>query len=204
MTQTKVLDLTMSTIAVVVDEPTSPPRITDADIRLLLRPPFSIGQLVTGEATVSSNRDQIDVIFGPTKINVRDLRGNSDFTNSKIATIVHAFLDFYKTKIRSYGVNFAVTVDMDAPEVWIRDKLLNVALAEITGKELLSGRAAHISLQADPKTWNIRFERNADGKLEINFNASQEAAELPATDMLTRELKEQYQGFMDLIVGLGL
>lgn len=203
MTQAKEPDLTMSTIALLVHEPTSPPRISDADLRPLLRSPLQIGQLGNNESIISSNRDQIEVLCSSAKINVRDLSGGNDFTSSKIPAIVHAFFGLYKTTIRSYGINFIITVDMDVPEVWIGKNLLNAALSEKTGKKLLSGRA-NISLRADSKTWNIQFERNAEGKLEINFNASEEADELPEIERLKIELGEQYQGFRSLILSLGL
>ena len=199
MTEMSSWDISQSTIAVVIQPPASPPGIEDSDLRSIMRPPFSIGQGLAGEAFVSSTRDQMEIILSPTKINVRDLSGRNAFGDSKVPEILHLLVQKYDTTIDSFGINFIFQIPNSDPQGWIRKILLNPGIQEASGLALLGGQA-RISLQNNRKTWNISFQQAQDNSgIEVNFNASENTRELPAPDALRQSMDEQLRGLSELI-----
>lgn len=195
-------DISQSTLAVVIQPPAPPLDIGDSDVRSLMRPPFSIGQGPAGENYVSSTRDQLEVMFGPTKINVRDLSGRRDFSESKVPEILHTFVKKYGTPIQSFGINFVILVPKPDPQGWIQRVLLSPRIERASGLRVLGGQA-QVSLQAHPKTWNISFQRAQDNSgIEINFNASENMDELPVSDTLRQSMDEQLNGLRELMHNL--
>lgn len=195
-------DVSQSTIAVVIQPPAPPLDFGESDLRSLMRPPFSIVQGSTGENYVSSTRDQLEVIFSPTKINVRDLSGRGEFSDSRIPEILHMFVRKYGTPIRSFGINFVILVPKPDPQGWIRRVLLNPRIEGASKLPVIGGQVL-VSLRADPKTWNIKFQRAQDNSgIEVNFNASEDTHEIPVPDVLRKSMDEQLSGLRELMHNL--
>ena len=195
-------DISQSTIAVAIQPPAPPLDIGDSDVRSLMRPPFSIGQGPAGESLLSSTRDQLEVIFSPTKINVRDLSGRRQFGESKVPEILHIFVGKYGTPIQSFGINFVILIPKPDPQGWIKRVLLNPKIEGASGLRVIGGQA-QVSLQSNPKTLNISFQRAQDNSgIEMNFNASENTHELPVPNSLRQSMDEQLNGLRELVHNL--
>jgi len=193
--------LVTSTIAVTHEIPADK-NVNIKDLEQFLSPPLTVG--VTPEGTmISSQRDQIEIVTSNVKTNVRDLSGKTDFVASKGGGILNWFVTNFELKINSYGINFILRVSCSTPRQWITENILSSRISERTGNKLTGG-AALISLDASPKTWNIKFEPINDDKLAVDFNASEKTVTLPAADILCSELKTQWELLAKLLGNLGL
>jgi hypothetical protein len=193
--------LVTSTIAITHESP-SDKGVNIKDLEQFLSPPINIG--VTPEGTmVSSQRDQIEIVTSNVRTNVRDLSGKKDFVGSKIGVILNWFVTNFELKINSYGINFILRVSYSNPRQWISENILSSRISERTGNKLTGG-AALISLDANPKTLNIKLEPVDGDKLAVDFNASEKTNTLPAADILCSELKTQWELLAKLLSNLGL
>ena len=190
----------MSTIAVITAPPAQPRSIDQKDLQQVLARPLAIGQSPEG-LLVSSQRDQIEVIAGGNKINVRDLSGEPRFSESKIPSTLRFFLE--PSQINSYGVNFIIAVPRVEPLQWMRDNILSPQISEKTQKTLIGG-AGTLKIAAKQKIWNIKLEPGEDDTINVDFNASEETQQLPDNDRLRQELQEQFDALLRLLNDLGL
>lgn len=196
------LDASMSTVAVVMEAPTQPMSLDSDSLKKILTPPLTVGQTLVGSVTISSQRDQIDVTAEATKINVRDLSGRKEFEQSKVPSVLHELVGLYKTAIRSYGINFVLTVESPSSGEWVRDNILRLDLQEMTGKTLLSANAG-LTIEAQPKVWNIKLDTSDRNRLAIDFNGHEASQELPTEDRLREELGEQFGKLLEFLKSLG-
>lgn len=194
------IDIIMSTIAVITAPPAQPRSIDQKDLQQVLTRPLAVGQSPEG-LLVSSQRDQIEVIAGGNKINVRDLSGEPRFSESKIPSTLRFFLG--PSQIKSYGVNFIITVPRVEPLQWMRDNILSPQISEKTQKTLIGG-AGTLKIAAEQKIWNIKLEPGEDDTINVDFNASEETQQLPDNDRLRQELQEQFDALLRLLNDLGL
>ena len=189
----------MTTIAIL----TAPPQISginQQELEQILTPPLTIGQSDEG-MLVSSQKDQIQVIAGGIKTNVRDLSGRKTFSRSKIPVILHFFINRFKLQVTSYGVNFVINVPCIEPVKWIGDNIISTQVSQKTGKTLIGGIAT-VKIEAEQKTWNINFKPSGNKMIKVDFNASEETQQLPNQQRLREELQEQYHallGFLDAL-----
>jgi len=194
------IDMIMSTIAVLIIPPAQPRSIDQKDLQQILTRPLAIGQSPEG-LLVSSQRDQIEVIAGGNKINVRDLSGEPRFSESKIPPTLHFFLG--SSQISSYGVNFIIAVPRVEPLQWIRDNILSPQISERTQKTLIGG-AGTLKVATEHKTWNVKLEPGEGDTINVDFNASEETQQLPDDDRLRQELQEQFDALLRFLNDLGL
>ncbi len=194
------INLVISTIAIIIVPPVQPRSIDQKVLQQVLTRPLTIGQSPEG-LMVSSQRDQIEAIVGGNKINVRDLSGNTVFSESKIPSILHFFLG--PSQVTSYGVNLIITVPRVEPLQWLRDNILSPQISERTKKTLMGGAGA-LKIAADKKTWNIKLEPGEDDIISIDFNASEETQKLPDVSGLCQELQEQFDALLRFLNDLGL
>jgi len=194
--------VTMSTIAVVSDEPPSQVSLSDKELESILKRPFTIGQSPAG-TVVSSQRDQIEIIAGGNKLNVRDLSGDVEFSESKIPTILDFFIKKIEFQISSYGINFIITVPCAEPGQWIRDNILAPNISEKISKTVLRG-AAVLNIASGDKTWNIKLDPGESNKINVDFNASETTEQIPDQDRFREELQEQFDGLRQFLSDLGL
>ena len=190
----------MSTIAVMTAPPAQPRSINQKDLQQVLARPLAIGQSPEG-VLVSSQRDQIEVIVGGNKINVRDFSGEPRFSESKIPSILRFFLG--PSQINSYGVNFLITVPRVEPLQWIRDNILSPQISERTQKTLIGGSGT-LKIAFEHKTWNIKLEPGEVDTINVDFNASEETQQLPDDARLCQELQEQFDDLLRFLNDLGL
>ena len=192
----------MSTIAVVSEKPPQQVSLNGKEFESIMRRPLSIGQSSAG-LVVSSQRDQIEVVAGGNKLNIRDLSGKSDFSQSGIPVVLDFLIQKTGFQISSYGLNFIVSVPCKEPAQWIRDSIFAPNLAQELGKTILGG-AVLLNIASEPKTWNIRLEPSEGDAINVDFNASENTSQLPSKDRLCEELQEQFNGLHQFVNELGL
>ena len=193
------IKISMSTIAILAPPPQAL-TISQQEFEQILTPPLTIGQSPEG-LLVSSQKDQLQVIAGGNKTNVQDLSGRKTFSRNKIPAILHFFINRFKLQVTTYGVNFVINVPCIEPVKWIGDNIISTQVSQKTGKTLIGGMAA-VKIEAEQKTWNIKFETNGDKMIKVNFNANEETQRLPNQQRLREELQEQYHallGFLDAL-----
>lgn len=193
--------LVMSTVAITHEIP-EPKNVNIKEIEQFLNPPITVGAGPEG-SIIGSQREQIEITIANVKTNVRDLSGKKDFTESKVGMILNYFVANFGLKVNSYGVNFVLRVTCSDPKKWIIENILSPRISERTSRKLISGAAA-VSLEAERKTWNIRFEPVDDNKLAVDFNANEKTAELPVANVISGELKTQCELLVKFLSDLGL
>ncbi len=196
------VEIVVSTIAVLGLPSQQSATIDQKDLERVLTRPLVVGQ--SGPALmISSQRDQIEVITVGNKLDVRDLSGRSEFSESKAPAVLDFFLRLSTPRLSSYGVNFVIVVPRSEPEQWIRDNILAAQISVKTQKTLLGG-SAMLKIAADPKTWNIKLEPSENNKISVDFNASEDTQELPNPARLRQEMGEQFESMLRFLTELGL
>ena len=195
------IKISMTTIAIVTALPEQD-TIDQQELEKVLRPPLTLGQSPEG-LLISSQKDQIQVITGGTKTNVRDLSDRKTFSRSKIPAILEFFIRRFKLKVTSYGVNFVINVPCIEPVKWIGDNIFSTQVSQKTGKTLIGG-VATVKMAAGQKTWNIKFEPSGNKMIKVDFNASEDTQQLPNQQRLREELQQQFQALLEFLNALGL
>lgn len=191
----------MSTIAIIAPPPQAS-AISQQEFERILTPPLTIGQAPEG-LLVSSQKDQIQVLAGGNKTNVRDLSGRKTFLRNKIPSILHFFVDRFGLQVTSYGVNFIINVPCIEPVKWIGDNIISSQVSQKTRKTLIGGTAT-VKIAAGQKTWNVKFEPSGDKMISVDFNASEDTQQLPTQQRLREELQEQFLALLGLLDALEL
>ena len=196
------IDITMSTIVALIVPASEPTSIDQKDIDSVLTRPLTIGQGPAG-LLIGSQRDQVEVIAGPNRIEVRDLSGRSDFALRKIPTVLGFFVKAASSKLISYGINFILAVPCSKPDTWITDNVLARDISEKTGKTLLGGGIS-LKVSAGEKVWRVKLDPTENDHLTVDFNASQKIEKLPSEEELKVELTQQFEDLMSFLDQLGL
>ena len=125
------VELIMSTVAVVLNTPTSlsSTAIKADQLEAVLRRPLSFLQGPEGPI-ISSNRDQTEIHLLNNKFDVRESVATLINQETKSPRIATGFLGILGTvEIRSYGVNFILELNVEKPEEWLGANLINPAIA---------------------------------------------------------------------------
>ena len=195
------IEIVMTTIAALSSPSQQPATIDQKDLERVLTRPLTIGQ--SGPTLIiSSQRDQIEVVTVGNLLNVRDLSGRSEFSESKVPAVLDFFLRLSSPRLSSYGVNFIIAVPRSQPEQWIRDNILAGQISVKTKKTLLGG-SAMLKIAADPKTWNVKLEPRED-KISVDFSATEDTQEVPDLARLRQEMGEQFEYMLKFLTELGL
>lgn len=195
------IEIVMTTIAALSSPSQQPATIDQKDLERILTRPLTIGQ--SGPTLIiGSQRDQIEVVTVANLLNVRDLSGRSEFSESKVPVVLDFFLKLSSPRLSSYGVNFIIAVPRSQPEQWIRDNILAGQISVKTKKTLLGG-SAMLKIAADPKTWNVKLEPRED-KISVDFNATEDTQEVPDLAHLRQEMGEQFESMLKFLTELGL
>ena len=198
-------ELIMSTVAVVLNTPTSlsSTAIKADQLEAVLRRPLSFLQGPEGPI-ISSNRDQTEIHLLNNKFDIRESSGDVDQSRNKIPRIATGFLGILGTvEIRSYGVNFILELNVERPEEWLGANLINPAIATKLGIPI-SGKAVALVLTQPPKVLTVRFQAQPANRLNVNFNASEDASALPGEGMLESDIGEQYEALLGFLSQVGL
>ena len=202
MVDTNKIDVTISTIAVVTEPPQQALALDQKELEQILTRPLSVVQSPAA-LVVSSQRDQLEAILSGNKTNIRDLSGQTTFSQSKIPTVLNFFIQRFALQVISYGVNFVVTVPCVQPAQWIANNLISSRVSEKTGK-IPVGRMCLVSVESGRKTWNIKLEPIDNMTLNVDFNASEETQQLPDVKTMHDELQEQFEGLLKFLNDLEL
>ena len=154
-----------------------------------------------GSLVINSRRDQVEVALSPNKVDVRDVGLGTD-NNEKIPRILHGVWALLRPEgLRSFGINFVVSVPRENPGGWIAQTFLSQRLWEIIQLPYNSD-AVRISYQRPDKRITIRFESGPDSTVIINFNASQEITDLPEREILEKDIAAQRAVLVSLLEAL--
>lgn len=195
------IKIIMSTIAIIAPPP-QVSTVNQQEFERILTPPFTIGQAPEG-MLISSQKDQIQVLAGGNKTNVRDLSGRKTFSRNKIPSILHYFVDRFNLQVTSYGVNFIINVPCIEPAKWIGDNIISSQVSQKTKRTLIGGTAT-VKIAAGQKTWNIKFESSSGNMINVDFNVSEDITQLPNQKRLREELQEQFQALVEFLNALEL
>jgi len=184
-------DLILSTVATVIEPIDKSINLDEQTFVGVLKRPLTIAPAVLGPIVVSSRRDDIELHFSPTKVNVRHLGAVSGITD-KVPNLVHFCLDLLgKPKVTSYGINFQYEIEgIDAGD-WSRDNLANQTSVRASGLTLESVDST-LRFDVGSKRWNVKFQLDQIGtSLLVDFNATQ-PSDIPSENDLTSEINEQH------------
>lgn len=196
------IDIKLSTIAVLTVPPKQPVSLGERELEKILTPPLTIGQSSDG-LFVASQRDQIDVVAGGIKINVRDLSGRRDFSPSKVPSVLHYFVQASASQVKSYGINFVLTAPCVNPEQWIRENILASQISEKMKKPLIGGWG-QLKIESGRKVWTIKIEPKEGDMIAVDFNAHEDIEQLPDESSLRQEMQEQFGALITLLEDLGV
>jgi len=193
----------MTSIAVVVQAPKRPPQLDQQRLQTLVRGPLTINQAISGEIVVSSQRDQIEAVAAGNKLNVKDMSGKIErIGDNQVPAVLKCLLEGFATPVSAYGINFQLTVLRAEPTKWLQDHILSTEIAQKT-KKPVTAASVTLTLQSPPKTWNITLKVDKQG-IAVDFNAHQEASELPDENELKQQMGRQYVELTDFLNQLGL
>lgn len=195
------IEMIMSTIAVLIEAPTRPPRVDQQHLQTLIRGPLSINQTIAGELAISSQRDQIEAVAGGNRINVKDMSGRTNLTESKVPSVLLCLIDGFGTPVSAYGINFQLSVPQTEPAKWIQDHVLSTEISQKAGRPVKGGSVTLV-LESGTKTWSVTLKADKKGIL-IDFNAHQ-AGQLPDQGMLLQEMQEQFNALLGFLNSVGL
>lgn len=198
------LELVLSSIALVIEpnELTQPVSITQEVLTPILRGPLNIGQTGDGRTIIGSVRDQIEVQFSPTKIDIRDLSGAFEQSVERIPRLVGEFLALLpQGQISSYGVNFVVEFKIENSEHWLSTKLLHPELANIMSSPVSTSLTV-LKFDSPPNTLILRFEIRSGGVINLNFNSSTPAEAYPEHDVVARDMRDEYERLSTIVRSL--
>lgn len=211
-TQTHTTEIEFSTIAVLLSGQLSQPGsivtkqqiITGQQLNNVLKRPHSIGELPSGGMSITSSRDQIEIQMLPNKIDVRDLSGELGHAKEEVPRVLHEFFALLSDPtIFSFGINFILVCPVENPKEWLGQNLLKSNLEELLNQQPTSN-AISISLRRPPKTINVSFRPGERASINVNFNSSEEATELPPREALESQMQMQYEELLAMLQGLGL
>jgi hypothetical protein len=197
------IEVVMSTIAVLVELPDQTRRIDERELKKHLRAPITMGQLADGEGFVTSQRDQIEALVGGNRINVRDLSGRIEFSESKVPSVLHYFVESSNSTVTAYGINFQVAVSHTSSSRWIIESILASDLSERLGREVIGGTAS-VKMSVPPKVLRLAISPMDDDRVNVDLNVHQETATLPDDGALREELQLQFNGLMQILNALEL
>ena len=200
MSETERLELLVSTIAVVFDPTHQPSPISiPSDLTGILRQPVNVSGDPLGQLVLTSTRDQTELILSGNKIDVRDLSGKLDQGVAKIPRIVHELGALLGNPgLRSYGINFILELSKDDATNWLATNLLSPVVRESLEGQLSSNHI-NLTLHRPPKTLAIQLASSVVDKINVNFNASGEATELPSAEHLRQDMDDQYRTLIGLL-----
>ena len=199
------IDVIQSSIAAIVTPADHPVTVDQNSFLDFLSRPVNISQDTLGQLSVNSTRDGIEITLSGNKLNVRDLSGRQDMTESRLPTVSHRFLEAIGAgDPTAYGINYDLIVSMDDPATWAADNLISEQLRGRVEQSAVSA-GLFVRWDAAPKTWNIRIEPSPrqDG-IRIDFNAHQDTQRLPDSVELLAELTEQYDALVIFMNQIGL
>jgi hypothetical protein len=199
------LEIVTSTIAVLFEPLSSPPKLDERDLTAVFRRPLGVGQTPDGQLIVSSSRDQAEVILGINKVDVRDLSGDIAIAKTGIPKRLRAFLELMSNPIpRSFGLNFIIEFAMADSRMLLANNLLDSAKFVQSGTELRSDSVSLIFKHNSGKSWTLRFSTPSNEAMTLNFNASEEAEKLPDGGALGDQFETQYQELVKYVKFLKL
>lgn len=205
-TQTNTTEIEFSTVAVLLTGTMSQPGsiITGQQLNNVLKRPHSIGELPNSGMSITSSRDQIEIQMLPKKIDVRDLSGELGHAKEVVPRVLHEFLALLSNPtMLSFGINFILIHPVENPNEWLGQHLLASNLEELLNQRPTSNMVS-ISLRRPPKTMSVSFRPGEGASINVNFNSSEEATELPSRESLESQMQMQYEELFNMLQGLGL
>ena len=153
--------------------------LSQQDVRSFLPPPLTVGQTVGGALTLTSVKKQIELSISPTRIEVKDMSGNSPAL-SEATHILVATLGLLSPQVTSLGLNYEFEAGpVDQAGSFIAQNFLTTERLAQVG-ELVGGQAKIVILfegmrftvGIEPRWGDLKSDA-----LYININVHHEADE---------------------------
>ncbi len=176
--------------------------LTGQSLTTVLKQPLNLGVSVTGELTVVSTRDQMELYLSPNKIDVRDISGEPDQRGEKIAEVAHALLLLLDNpSLQSIGTNFIATVSVPDSAKWLASHLSLSDFENEMEEQLSSNQINLVFQRTADNVVTIQLHSQSDDELYINFNASDQRSDLPSVSELANGVRTQY-AFLERVLAL--
>lgn len=189
-------DVMLSTIAVLFTPPDHPVTVSRQQAEEVMRPPLTIAKSLIGPDLIVSQREQVEIQLAVNKVDVRDVSGNQDFSDSRVPELLTWILGIIEpSEFISFGVNFIVQIDPVAVDEWSIPHLAHPNLTSF-GESLgisVSRVDSTLRCEVPPKQWNIKFEMKPENDaVMVDLNAHEKISNMPSTTDLLSEMTDQF------------
>lgn len=171
------------------------------DVERLLTPELSVAQTVDGRLVVTSITDQMEVIIGVNRIDVRD-RSPKGPRAIKISHVAQGILQALNGDARAYGINYEF--ETDTPNGTSGAFLLRTFIKEDTTNYIKDLKGAALTLffnMGDRQTKIIiepRRSRPEADKIFVNVNVHMDLGEKEPAPM-EEQLKTEIEGYFEKV-----
>ena len=194
-------DIILCSIATVFTSSRGPARATISEeiLKDLLKPPLNVIDDPMRGLLINSTRDQIEATLTTGKVDVRDLSGDLCHASNRIPAIVHGFMGCLGDyAMVSFGINFIVNLARSDSKEILRRLSLSPEIIERLGRGV-SSNSMNLVIERQPKVITLKFDLSSATEVNLNFNASEDAATLPREDYLRDEIKAQYTQLLSIL-----
>ncbi len=194
-----------SIVVVLSGEPIK--RLSVDELKGIIHPPLSIGSSPDGVTIASSARDQIDILLGQSRVQVRDNSGQEP-GKKPVPKVIYDVLVPLGVTYRAFGLNYglAFTVKSDlSPAKLIRDKFLNVAFLEPKLGAPLEGASVRLYYPKGAKICNLLlepYEGPTADRFHIDLNVHEDTTTLPSQDALAESFKKEHDDLLKFLTSL--
>lgn len=201
-------EIIYTSVVVVFDIEGARPRLSVETLKKIIRPPLAIG--MTGEPSitvVSSPRDQIDILLGQGRLQVRDNSGREP-GKKPVSKIVLDTLMQLGGKHRALGFNYGLAFRLrsgELPAQLIKDKMLNTKFLGSKIDTGFIGTSIKLQYPKGSKTCNLSlepYENPESERFHIDLNVHEDITTLPPHDALEKSFKIEYSDLMNLLASL--
>lgn len=201
-------EIIYTSVVVVFDIEGARPRLSAETLKKIIRPPLTIGTAgEPGVTVVSSPRDQIDILLGQGRLQVRDNSGREP-GEKPVSRIVLDTLVQLAGKYRALGLNYGLAFRLrsgELPAQLIKDKMLNTKFLGSKIDTGFIGTAIKLQYPKGSKIYNLLLEPYEDPKSErfhIDLNVHEDTTTLPPHDVLEKSFKTEYSDLIKLLASL--
>ena len=182
-----------------------PPDKSFDGFRNFMRPPLKRSGL--GEPpTVTSHRDQTEVLLSATSTDVRDFSGDVAGASNKLPELLEKVLEWLSVEtIQSYAFQLSLEYRGDDTEdmtKWLGPRILNDNFEKTAWRRCVPS-VVDVSFRQGAKVHTLELKVIDASTVMILSSISQGTEALPGRDSLGHELAAQYDNVMDTLKRVG-
>ena len=178
--------------------------LNKADLERFLAPGLSAAQTADGRFVITSIADQMEVIIGVNRIDVRDRRPEVPRAR-KLSQVARSILQALKGDARAYGINYEF--EIDTPSGKSGAFLLNTFIKDDTAKYIkgLKGAALTLFFNIDNRQAKVviepRWGRPEEAKIFFNVNFHMDLGgneSVPVEEQLASEIDTYFKKIKEI------